>query len=192
MTIFSQEIPNSFSNIGIARYGDTTWTCFKTSPQIYVHTICIWDQFYALNDKGALLVCDVNGLTPKAAEFSQPINLDFPVRVNEISYYLVEMSGELYLVVRPRYLMRSVDNLMLSFRIYKMIFCTRKWELSGSDDNAVFVGRNSYFSLLASDYPELKPNYIYFVDDFFGFYGKRGKVGSSKRMRRYSFEDGTH
>ncbi|KAF9621793.1 hypothetical protein IFM89_028231 [Coptis chinensis] len=118
---------------------------------------------------GILRVCDINCLRPAAIEFVAPPE---DVRVSK-RIYLVEFCGELHMVVRRfsneeghEWIFSLHPLTTISFDVYRLDFRTRKWmQLDTLDDHALFLGCNSSFSILGTDFPDCKGNCIYFTDD---------------------------
>ncbi|KAF6166976.1 hypothetical protein GIB67_030669 [Kingdonia uniflora] len=170
------------NELAIVRHGDENWINFaNSSRKKCVDVICIGDQLYAVNDEGALFFYNVNIPRPAVSQFSQPCFTKKPEE--ERTLYLVEINGDLHLVSRHKYELGCTYDVY--FEIYKMNFGTKKWvQMSGCNDHAVFVGSNSSSCVLASDYPKLKENCIYFADE--GSYSYGNHPGSL-RMGLYDF-----
>ncbi|KAF6146083.1 hypothetical protein GIB67_038060 [Kingdonia uniflora] len=161
--------------LAVVKPGDVKWTTVKGPCGPYKDIIWFENHFYAIDNDGVLRVCDVNCDIPKVVDFAYPPDdLDFDM------LYLVEISGHLHMVSRlyfryeddEQHHHNERDHDTVRFDLYKLDISTRKWEtLCGSGDYSLFVGNNSSFSLLASDYPKLKENCVYFTDDYADAYG---------------------
>ncbi|KAF6148474.1 hypothetical protein GIB67_038829 [Kingdonia uniflora] len=142
----------------------------KTMESWEVMAICAYTgQFHALTHEGILMICDVNSIKPEATVFASP-----SVRGIRGGLYLAEMSGELHMVIRKRKItnlnpfnyLNEIGYKTTGFDVYKLDVDTKKWvQLQNLGGNALFLGNNSSFSLLASNYPEVKGNCIYFTNN---------------------------
>jgi hypothetical protein len=61
----------------------------------------------------------------------------------------------------------------IKFDVYRLDFCRNTWEFTTSiGDQVIFLGTNQSISLFARDFPSLKANSIYFMDDSVLIHGK--------------------
>ncbi|PIA41839.1 hypothetical protein AQUCO_02200340v1 [Aquilegia coerulea] len=154
-------------NLAYFKPGDNTWTsiprpCFFIADVIYYR-----DQFYVLDCAGRVFACDLN--RPHA-------NVSIVTEINTPRYghrrYLVELSGDLLQVCA--HVEHVYDKsygihkfFTAGFDAFKLDPVGLKWiETDNLDGHALFVGDNHAFSFLASDFPECKPNAIYYIDDY--------------------------
>ncbi|KAF6150071.1 hypothetical protein GIB67_002853 [Kingdonia uniflora] len=154
--------------LAITKPGDECWASLEAPLGTHKDVIFYKGQFYALTAAGVLRICDVNSDHPNMLR-------DFASPPDDVegwdTFYLMEMSGELHMVVRileydlnkhaPTHHIETA-----AFEVYKLDFSTRRWEeLSSLGDYALFVGNNTSFAVSASKYSQLKGNSIYFTDD---------------------------
>lgn len=159
-------IYSEFSRLGFARPGDRAWTpieCTECTEEVAFFN----GNMFALTEKGHLFLCDLFCTPPSKSDYVVQPPLDDYAEVR----YLVDLDGALHMISRFRdpanadY--ESYYCLTIDFVCYKLEVGTGKWiELSSLGSWCVFVGRNSSFALRASDYPQLRPNCIYFTDDY--------------------------
>ncbi|KAF9589059.1 hypothetical protein IFM89_018321 [Coptis chinensis] len=164
-----------YCRLAYATPGDKDWTSLEDHYD-YKDIIFFNDHFYAINTDGYLKVCDISSIPPKAIDLASPPEDIYPTEF----FYLVEMFGDLHLVVR--YVKGEVECPALDyhfdptrFEVYKFNFDTRSWiELYYWDDKdeALFVGNNASFAISTSKYPEFMGSSIYFTDDHCEFYKK--------------------
>ncbi|PIA42711.1 hypothetical protein AQUCO_02000278v1 [Aquilegia coerulea] len=163
MVIYSQ-----FRKLAFARPGDESWTAIEIPKEAHKDVICFKDQFYAVTVWGKLeKICEIDTPQPRTVDFMPPPE---DVKSSE-NFYLLEMCGDLHLVVRifdqdesaPEGVFRYKTKM---FEVYKLDFDSMKWiELFDLGDYALFVGTNASFAVLTCDNPEIKRNSIYFTDD---------------------------
>lgn len=167
---FVMAISNPGRNLIFAKLGDVAWTLAKTSYDCYFDDAIYFNgQAYAFDHaKGCLCVFDINTPQPigKIIESPPPPTLR---RRREDSTYLVEMYGELLLLVR----FYDDDNHKFystkHFYVYKFHFSTKSWvEVSDLGDHAIFVGNTSPFIISTEEYPDFNRNSIYYTDGHYG------------------------
>ncbi|PIA42617.1 hypothetical protein AQUCO_02000212v1 [Aquilegia coerulea] len=158
-----------------ARPGDTTWTVVKNS--LHGRDIINFNgQIYTVQSgENIMMLCDHNNVSGSHPTLTHFAKLPDGVEGTE-QFYLVELGGELHLVVRtlertqtklpPKELHHYFETVCLE--VFKLDLSTRKWDeqLQTLGDYALFLGSNTSFALKASDYPECKPDCIYFTDDY--------------------------
>ncbi|XP_042519326.1 putative F-box protein At5g55150 [Macadamia integrifolia] len=171
-------IYGELSLLAFAKIGDTKWTSLENCPRGFIDLIYSNGYFFALQSLGNVVKCEINGPHPKAIEFASPPKVNFVERK-----YLVELSGELHMVMRnfknigPY---SSPQSRTTDFKIYKLDSRNKQWvEVESLGDRALFVGNNSTFAISVSDHPEFQSNCIYFTDDYSLFYkfGGGGDIG---------------
>ncbi|RZC48550.1 hypothetical protein C5167_016978 [Papaver somniferum] len=133
------------------------------------HVIYYKSLFYAVNKKGSLAICDVNGIAPLVTLMS-PV-LPFSVSNADV-LYLVASSAELLLVTRY---LDLVHDPLVEFASYKTVGFNAfqldvssipKWvEVKSLGDQMLFLGTNSSLCLLASEFSGCQGNSIYFTND---------------------------
>ncbi|PIA29892.1 hypothetical protein AQUCO_05800164v1 [Aquilegia coerulea] len=171
-------IIGEFQKCAFARPGDTTWTVVGKSD-LLIDVINFNGKLYAVKNGGHIRVCDdPNGPHPTLIHFAALPD----VVMGTERFYLVELGGELHLVVRtsdrtqtdiPPYEFHHYVKTSY-FEVFKLDLSTLKWdELETLGDYALFVGSNTTFALKASHYPDqCKAGCIYFTDDYDEAYGK--------------------
>ncbi|PIA29893.1 hypothetical protein AQUCO_05800165v1 [Aquilegia coerulea] len=171
-------INRMFCDLAFARPGDTTWTVVEQSF-LQTDIINFNGKIYTVQHGDELMVCDdPNGPHPTLIRFAALPD----VVVGTERFYLVELGGELHLVVgtSDRTQTKVPPNEFHHyyktsyFDVFKLDLSTLKWdELETLGDYPLFVGSNTTFALNASDYPDLcNPGCIYFTDDCVETYGK--------------------
>ncbi|KAJ4847186.1 hypothetical protein Tsubulata_040893 [Turnera subulata] len=168
------------------------WTCIPYESKQYLDVVYFdkHKRFYGWNDhglceEGKLESWDVSGFDQPCAVMkptfsSLKVKKDTGFSVYD-TRYLVESSGELYLVFR--YIAQCADEdknkeklpdevlpscLMpyntVDFAVYKLNFEKQRWKpVDDLGDRAFFLGRNESFSLSTRDFPYLRRNSIYFA-----------------------------
>ncbi|PIA45854.1 hypothetical protein AQUCO_01600237v1 [Aquilegia coerulea] len=171
-------------NLYFARLGDKAWTSVQipkssndSDDMLYFN-----NQFYVVDTEGLVRSFDITSGNPVGIEFAlAPGNIHehgWGDGDEDLQFYLVELMGELHMVVKYQYWdselpespsSRPFKNWhMYFFRVYRLDLCTRKWkEVFTLGDYALFVGHNTSFSLLVSDYPEYQNSSIFFTDDLY-------------------------
>ncbi|KAL5721838.1 hypothetical protein ACHQM5_005432 [Ranunculus cassubicifolius] len=106
-------------------------------------------QFYAVNDIGAVYAIDLEGPIPKVTQFANPVGDD------RTETYLVEsLSGDLLLVVKA----------LIGFEVFKLDPYTRRWiKLYDLSDSAIFIGDNASICVPASKNFGCKADCIYHI-----------------------------
>lgn len=152
-----------------AKPGDKAWTAIETPRNWNEDAIYFDGLVYALDQHGMLIVCDIHADHPKLTRIEASPPHD-PRRRD--TFYLVEISGELHLVVRHRELLvdgldrRNSHYITKYFHVHKFDFQAKRWiQVHSLGEYALFVGNNASFVILANDYLDLKGNAIYHTDD---------------------------
>ncbi|PIA56756.1 hypothetical protein AQUCO_00700842v1 [Aquilegia coerulea] len=142
---------------------DKTWTIIEENMctvGLYEDVTYFKGQFYAVDDKGRVVVCDLSGPWPVINEVKTQ-ECD-----NACKYYLVESSGELLLIRRFRSWTASNHNTTVCFEVLRQDPICKKWiQVETLHNNAIFLGYNHSFDLLASKISGCKGNCIYFADE---------------------------
>lgn len=167
------------------------------------------DQFYGVDSWGDVFACDigVHNQTPAQARAVGGIPRVFLYSKRP---YLVELDGDLLIVVRDRliddpetymYEPCSVDETIeeskigygvKEFQVFKVDLCNEmEWaKIKSLGDYALFVGDNASISLQASKFPRIKANCIYYTDDCWRSY-IHCKRGGGQDMGIYNLEAGS-
>jgi hypothetical protein len=168
--------------------GDQSWT-FIDMGLSCCDVIYYKEQFYAVNEEGAIAMCDLNGASPSVSVVKPPKHDFFCI------LYLVD-SGDDELLLVARYLCPEFEYLDLDdyerpslyfkteeFDVFRMNWSGPEWErVVNLGDRVLFVGKNSSASLSVSDVrgylqneyldpnsifgEEHLENCIYFTDDY--------------------------
>ncbi|KAJ4956885.1 hypothetical protein NE237_013668 [Protea cynaroides] len=180
-------IYGELSLLAFTRPGDTKWTTLENCPPGFIDLIYSNGHFYALQSLGDVVICDINSPHPKPIYFASSPEGDFVERK-----YLVDLSGELHMVLRNFENIESYSSpksRTIDFKIYKLVSGTRQWvEVHCLEEQALFVGNNSTFAISVSDHPGFQVNCIYFTDDYSLFYKFGGGGGD---MGIFNFADHT-
>ncbi|KAF6158555.1 hypothetical protein GIB67_040069 [Kingdonia uniflora] len=82
-------------------------------------------------------------------------------------HYLIESSGDLLRVKRN---VRNNHSLTCGFKLLKYNQIASKWvKVKNLNNQILFLGDNSSFSVSALNFPGYKPNCIYFTSDTYGY-----------------------
>ncbi|KAH7833365.1 hypothetical protein Vadar_005553 [Vaccinium darrowii] len=171
--------------LGFCRCGDKAWTTIETRLGCFMDITYFNGQFYAVNARGMIYVCDVGGRNPTEA---CPVGSEIQYTVapnDERRPYIVELEGNLLIVIRDGYYPRFlgdygnegineddiVDESKIEygtreFLVFKVdVSNWRGTELHNLGDNALFLGDNASIFVKASKFSGLRPNCIYYTDD---------------------------
>ncbi|XP_060171462.1 putative F-box protein At1g65770 [Lycium barbarum] len=158
------------------RPGDLLWTNYIKEPTAYlrftdvVYSNC---QFYAVTSRGRVQVFVVIGhrLT-KCRTVAQIANQ------HSEQFYILESLGSLFVVMQSGKEIRDPgdDNEVLTygtthFHVYRVNLAARKLkETRDIGDRSFFLGANASLSVQAAQFPGIKPNHIYFTDNWLDAY----------------------
>ncbi|PIA35171.1 hypothetical protein AQUCO_03600078v1 [Aquilegia coerulea] len=171
-------IYSDFSRVAFFKPGDTVWTSLDSDFTLISDIVYYKDQFYFVNSSGMVFACDLNHPHPRVSTVAPPL------KSRGVMRYLVESSGELLQVCRHTKYENSYDDddvdeyrrhfyINEGFDVFKLDLASFKWiKMETLHGRTLFLGDNSSYSLSASDFPECKPNSIYFTDDYYeGYFG---------------------
>ncbi|KAL3374622.1 hypothetical protein AABB24_006214 [Solanum stoloniferum] len=170
------------------RPGDLRWTSIDNinSPYKHIHSDLVYytEKFYAVDWSGCVLVYDVTGSSPTHTQ----IVASLPPHYKGDEFYILESMGSLFVVVRYGVKSRAPireDSSRLSltpiydddndgetygttnFGVFEVdLAAGRLRETKEVGDRALFLGANASISVQASQSPGVKPNHIYYTDDF--------------------------
>lgn len=161
------------------RRGDKVWTTVRNSVNADDVSDVIYHKgrFYVVTWDGILGVIHINGTThPYIEPLTEKVQLyGYQRRI----YLVADSIGEsLFIVVRiSRAVKRILDKpndirRTLSFKIYETVleetgqYTKKPVEVESLGDRVFFLGQNSSMLVIASEYPGLKGNCIYFTDDY--------------------------
>ncbi|GMH10706.1 hypothetical protein Nepgr_012547 [Nepenthes gracilis] len=175
-----------YRKMAFLKLGDEAWTPLECSPRPIEDIMLFNGNFFAIDCSQNMLVFDSTGSHTRTIEFTSPPSID------ELDYeakYLIELKGEICMVVRCLYETRVTDTpcwRTWGFSVLKFDVCTENWKAVKSLDGCcLFLGNNNSFAVQASGCPGFRSGCIYFTDDYFGLYN----TTSSYDMGIYSFED---
>lgn len=193
------------SKLGFIKRGQTHWTyltnCYGNI--FYSDVVFYKDQIYAVGTWGYMVSLDFNSLVEPTVTMLEPTFTTFTYCA--VRAYLVEsIKGELLHVRRVRFYGRGpMHGIKLHtseiFEVFKVVFDHKNKsrvelvKLKDIGGQALFLGNNHCFSLLASDYPDqCRPNSIYFTDDltFFGLFRPLNE-GPCDEIGIYDLKDGS-
>ncbi|KAF8036329.1 hypothetical protein BT93_C2145 [Corymbia citriodora subsp. variegata] len=180
--------------LGLWKPGDKEWTEVITPDSFNLDVIFYEGCFYALNDVGDILRCNAYGPTPFKAKrvFTMPREL-----MGWEQMYLVQSTtGSLLVVLRQGQWVVSRQGQYKSggtfeFHVFEINLKTKSWKgVKTLKNTSLFLGRNSSFPLEVDEKHHIKPNCIYFTDDFLDI-SPYTKDGEGDDMGIYHLEDGT-
>ncbi|KAI8569280.1 hypothetical protein RHMOL_Rhmol02G0266700 [Rhododendron molle] len=182
-------IYEGFRSLCFWKSGEKAWTKIKTSGYFFVDLTYYKGKFYLISHGVTLFVCDVWGRDPTVASVVGLIltDIDHPGK----HPYIVELEGELLIVVGEGDCCR-IDYETKEFRLFKVDLKDLAWaeELHSLGDNALFVGHNSSISVRASNFQGIRPNCIYYTNDYFYKGGSRFfERGGKEDTGIYNMED---
>ncbi|KZV20107.1 hypothetical protein F511_00964 [Dorcoceras hygrometricum] len=163
-------ILNKFGDLAYCKIGDDSWTIIHEARSYCEDVIYRNNSFYAVDKRGSIAICDFNDPnSPPRVRF-----LNMPQKIEGDMHYLVDAMGELFLITR--YLDFDIDMehyhevcKTVKFSVFRLDFHGPSWEIVNSlDAKLLFLGQNSSFSILASDYRECIGDRVYFTDDYSG------------------------
>ncbi|KAF6176285.1 hypothetical protein GIB67_023576 [Kingdonia uniflora] len=157
---------NGDFDLAFCRKGDDVWTLIRES-KVYSEDVTFYkNELYAVNRKGRVAVCKLKGPSPIVDIVARASSSQCRLRI----IYIVESNGEFLFVKRHLNLLNSKPDLVyvtVGFLIYKLSSNFSEWIQIGSlGDRLLFLGRNSSFSLSASNFQGCEGNCVYFTDDY--------------------------
>ncbi|OIT18812.1 hypothetical protein A4A49_59575, partial [Nicotiana attenuata] len=182
------------------RPGDLNWTEIDVVTYGGVcNMIFCKGQFYSVSYGGEVWVYDIAGRS--IAQPSVQTRLlaeleDDMFKLPSVQFYLVELSGALLLVTR--YAIRSIgEDPNGAFKSFKFKICElditkgkfKEEDIKTLGDSSIFLGRNGASCVDSSKFSGIKPNRIYFTDDWLEF-GRIEEGGAGRDMGAYNIEDG--
>ncbi|XP_015162842.1 putative F-box protein At1g65770 [Solanum tuberosum] len=183
----------SFWRPGDVRWTRVTWEGINYN--LFSDLIYFNGQIYAVDYSGDLLVCDVAdvvGSEPTKGHIVAQIPLE-PQHCRD-HLYILESLGSLFVILRngvqfrplkddseriPLTLLPEEDDEVEGelthgttiFRVFQVDLAAGKMvETKELGDAGFFLGANASLSVQASQFPGIKPNHIYFTDEFFESY----------------------
>lgn len=168
-------IYNPLGQLSFARLGDEKWTWLPSHTHFQD---CIYKDgvLYAVTSFGEIIAIDLRGTV-----LSTKLILDrVRNRYGCHRVYIAEAPwGDLLQVWRPEvWIAEEVDGHQLKatfqnqaerMKIYKVCTAYKKLvQIDSLDGHILFLGNNQTICSRADEYPQLKPNHIYFTDDVDG------------------------
>ncbi|TMW95807.1 hypothetical protein EJD97_008328 [Solanum chilense] len=174
------------------RPGDVNWTHIDVDNYFTsgISALLYYKgEFYSMSRCGKVQAYQVAG--PNTSD--QPIlktrlvvEMDeYKLNPRVVEYYLVELSGELLLVIHFAIPTRHDLNHTTKFKVYE-VEITRgelKEEMKTLGNSSMFLGHNWASYVDSSKFSGVKPNHIYFADKWLNYC-------SYLDMSAYNFEDG--
>ncbi|XP_068638702.1 F-box protein SKIP23-like [Aristolochia californica] len=146
--------------------GEETWNPLDCDVENIEDIIYHKEQFYAVDNFGKVLVCDLASPIPDATEFAPRPN---PVPIVRTRYLVESSEGDLLQVERSIVVGEKTDYETIGFEVFKL--CSNdgpRWSrITDLNSEILFLGHNASFSLSACHFPSLKGNCIYFTDDYY-------------------------
>ncbi|KAF5194189.1 Ubiquitin-protein ligase protein [Thalictrum thalictroides] len=177
-------IHHYWKKLAIARPGDRYWASVYTPKNYFEDIIFYKEQFYAVNHRGIVMVCNIGDGQHSPAASKVTRRLPESMLSHYQVKYLVEWCGELLMVIKNVLNLDNYDKKKRrkeiplyktgTFHVYKLDFRNREWEeLYSLGEYCLFLGSNTSVSVLPGHYSGgLQKNCIYFTDDFtFGYRG---------------------
>ncbi|XP_006368067.1 uncharacterized protein [Solanum tuberosum] len=204
--------PKIMKTMSFWRPGDLRWTRIDNinSPYKHMHRDLVYytENFYAVDWNGRVLVYDVTGSSPI---HTQIVAILPPHHMGD-EFYILESIGSLFVVVRygvkSRPPIREDSSRRISltpiypndgtetygttnFGVFEVDLAAGELrETKQVGDRALFLGANASISVQASQFPGVKPNHIYYTDDFvesYLFY----EEGGGRDMGVYNIANGS-
>ncbi|XP_060210191.1 F-box protein At2g26160-like [Lycium barbarum] len=178
------------NNLAFWRLGDLNWNHIDRNWGAFSDINYYDGQFYGVSYNGKVWVFDIAGPTDPQpiVEPRLLVHLeDDMFKHPGTKFYLVEVSGALLLVARFSHGDWS-DTFKFKVVELDLIKGDIK-EIKTLGDLAIFVGSNAAISVDASKFARVKPNHIYFTDDWYvAFNDLEG--GGGRDMGACNLEDG--
>ncbi|XP_058205047.1 F-box protein At4g35733-like [Rhododendron vialii] len=162
-----------FSLVALIKSDDAAWTYIsKEQLSLASDVICYESQFHVIDEWcGLTKIKSFSGID-HSIELEAIIKPDLTLPTIQSSYLVESSTGELLNVVRYLEQKDEIDQYVTwYFKVYKLSNSSEQphptWvEIESIGGDALFLGDNYSFSLLASQFPGCWPNSIYFTDDF--------------------------
>ncbi|KAJ7944141.1 F-box protein [Quillaja saponaria] len=173
--IMAVSIYGEFRTLAYCRLGDDGWTAIPTRCICFEDVIFHEGKIYAVTCTGKVLVCDMSMSGPLKGVW---IRAEPPkIRVGSHYKYLVGTSSGLLMVERcfdvnvkylHRHRMKQYCYKTSGFNIYKLQSRGKKqrWsKVNSLGDYVLLLGLNFSSCILPHNFPDCKPNRIYYTDD---------------------------
>ncbi|MCD7459460.1 hypothetical protein HAX54_040932 [Datura stramonium] len=180
-------IQGEYQFLSFWRPGDPLWTRIRIR-NYFSDVVYFSDQFYAITCDGCIQVCDVFGSEATGVH----VLTHLPPWIDG-KYYILESLGSLFVVSQdgvdiryfkdgwkriPQMHMESEDDdddeeekmyadRTTTFLVFQIDLATcNVTPIRDLGDQAFFLGANASLSVQASQFPGIKPNHIYFTDNY--------------------------
>ncbi|XP_049396959.1 probable F-box protein At1g65740 [Solanum stenotomum] len=187
----------SFWRPGDIRWTRVTLQATNRMRTAFFDLIYFNGQIYAVDYSGDLLVCDIaDVVSPQPTKYHIVAQIPLQPQDRREQLYIVESLGSLFVILRYGVQLRlpkdDCDRIPLTFipiadergvqdveytygtrnfRVFQVDLAVGKMaETRELGDMAFFLGANTSLSVQASQFPGIKPNHIYFTDDYFVTY----------------------
>ena len=180
-------IYGKFKRLAVYKSGDKTWTLIQNSRFYYEDVIFYNGVFFAVDDSGGIVVCDIGQKTVSVREVTPPWDY------KDSKKYLVSSYRKLLLV--NRYIQKDFYGIYrtVKFDVFELdsVSQPKEWfkvERLGSN-HVLFLGQNHSVCLPNSS-SQCKGNCIYFTDDYFDSLNKERVVDGGDDLNKESLVDG--
>ncbi|KAH0697857.1 hypothetical protein KY289_015339 [Solanum tuberosum] len=182
------------NNLAFWRPGDLNWNVIDIIDGEWgaFSDINYYDgQFYGVTNGGDVWVFDIAGPNDPKPPIVEPrllVHLDDDMFGQAgTEFYLVEVSGALLLVARFSH---GGGSLTFKFKVVELdVIKGDIKEMKTLGDSAIFLGSNAGVSVDVSKFTGVKPNHVYFTDDWEEQFTEM-EGGGGKDMGAYNLEDG--
>lgn len=173
------------------RPGDLNWTKIDIAKAGAVTSMNYYNgKFYCVTWRGQVWVFDIAGTaTPQPIVKPQLLFSlkDDMFRQYSVQFYLVEVSNSLLFVTRYSH---GNGGQTFKIKVYELdIIKGELMEINNLGDSAIFLGLSGASSIESSKFKGVKPNHIYFTDDWVEEFNYV-KGGGGRDMGAYDLEDG--
>ncbi|XP_057785375.1 putative F-box protein At5g55150 [Salvia miltiorrhiza] len=156
-------IYSPLNQLAFCRPGYSSWKNIRdTNDAGFIDAACLGDRIYAIRDLGSLIAIDIESLAVvniTGQHHPRHVSLSLLPRWDWERLFLVESSGELWIVLQRHKSINSIE-----FLIYSFDFVKKKWiRLSSLGNSAVFVDSSCSVVTGASEFLNCKSNCVYFV-----------------------------
>ncbi|KAJ6336383.1 hypothetical protein OIU76_006569 [Salix suchowensis] len=154
----------STGDLAYCKNGDGLWNVVENVRSFSEDVIYFNGLFYAVNKAGQIVVCDVNGNSPKVSLIETPRQIGGDLQ------YLVSSGDGLLLVTRYLDLDVEFDIFIYKtarFEVFKLDLNGPRWErVTSLGDMMLFIGDNSSLALSSSGLSGCTGDCIYYTDDY--------------------------
>lgn len=181
------------------RPGDPDWTHIDVVNHAGVAALIHHKgQFYSMSYFGEIRAYEVAGpnITKPIVKTRLIVEMDqHKFNVPTVHYYLVELSGAQLLV--SRFASSNYNDPNCAFHSFKfeifeldVVKGELKEKIKTLGESSIFLGRNWASCIDSCKFIGVKPNHIYFTDDWLDDYHRDAEGGAGRDMGAYNLEDG--